>query len=606
MKIVIFVQKKIKPNTKQKMKDFLKYMLAAIVGVCIVGVVFTIIGIMSIAGMVASSSGSETKVSDNSVFILNLSGSVEERAQPNPLSQLMGDNFETYGLNDILSSIKKAKENEKIKGICLNAGAFACSPASLEEIRNALADFKESGKFLVAYGGNYLQSTYYLASVADKIAINPQGSLGWHGLATQTYFLKDLLDKIGVEMQIFRVGTYKSAVEPYISTEMSPANREQTQAFANSIWGQMVDDVAASRNIPADSLNALADKNMDFQPTEVYINSGLADTLLYKDEMLAYLKQLTETDEDDSLNKLYLEDMVNVQRNVPKDKSGNILAVYYATGTIGSSELSTDEGINPEKVTKDLRRLREDESVKAVVFRVNSPGGSAFGSEEIWREVTLLKEQKPVIVSMGDYAASGGYYISCAADWIIAQPTTLTGSIGIFGYIPNAEKLLNDKLGIHFDGVKTNKLADLGDISRPFTEEETALMQNMVNHGYELFTQRCADGRKMSVDEIKQIAEGRVWTGEMAKDLKLVDELGGIDRAIEVAAERAEIEDYTVMSYPKQEDFFTSLMSSGKERYLSARLKTELGALYEPFRYLQTIKESDRIQARLPFMLTIK
>ena len=573
MKIVIFVQKKIKPNTKQKMKDFLKYMLAAIVGVCIVGVVFTIIGIMSIAGMVASSSGSETKVSDNSVFILNLS-------------------------NDILSSIKKAKENEKIKGICLNAGAFACSPASLEEIRNALADFKESEKFIVAYGGNYLQSTYYLASVADKIAINPQGSLGWHGLATQTYFLKDLLDKIGVEMQIFRVGSYKSAVEPYISTEMSPANREQTQAFANSIWGQMVDDVAASRNIP--------DKNMDFQPTEVYINSGLADTLLYKDEMLAYLKQLTETDEDDSLNKLYLEDMVNVQRNVPKDKSGNILAVYYATGTIGSSELSTDEGINPEKVTKDLRRLREDESVKAVVFRVNSPGGSAFGSEEIWREVTLLKEQKPVIVSMGDYAASGGYYISCAADWIIAQPTTLTGSIGIFGYIPNAEKLLNDKLGIHFDGVKTNKLADLGDISRPFTEEETALMQNMVNHGYELFTQRCADGRKMSVDEIKQIAEGRVWTGEMAKDLKLVDELGGIDRAIEVAAERAEIEDYTVMSYPKQEDFFASLMSSGKERYLSARLKTELGALYEPFRYLQTIKESDRIQARLPFMLTIK
>ena len=588
------------------MKDFLKYMLAAIVGVCIVGVVFTIIGIMSIAGMVASSSGSETKVSDNSVFILNLSGSVEERAQPNPLSQLMGDNFETYGLNDILSSIKKAKENEKIKGICLNAGAFACSPASLEEIRNALADFKESGKFIVAYGGNYLQSTYYLASVADKIAINPQGSLGWHGLATQTYFLKDLLDKIGVEMQIFRVGTYKSAVEPYISTEMSPANREQTQAFANSIWGQMVDDVAASRNIPADSLNALADKNMDFQPTEVYINSGLADTLLYKDEMLAYLKQLTETDEDDSLNKLYLEDMVNVQRNVPKDKSGNILAVYYATGTIGSSELSTDEGINPEKVTKDLRRLREDESVKAVVFRVNSPGGSAFGSEEIWREVTLLKEQKPVIVSMGDYAASGGYYISCAADWIIAQPTTLTGSIGIFGYIPNAEKLLNDKLGIHFDGVKTNKLADLGDISRPFTEEETALMQNMVNHGYELFTQRCADGRKMSVDEIKQIAEGRVWTGEMAKDLKLVDELGGIDRAIEVAAERAEIEDYTVMSYPKQEDFFTSLMSSGKERYLSARLKDELGVFYEPFRHMQNLKNSDPVQARLPFMITIK
>lgn len=588
------------------MKDFLKYMLAAIVGVCIVGVVFTIIGIMSVAGMVASSSGSETKVNDNSVFILNLSGSVEERSQPNPLSQLMGDDFGTYGLDDILSSIKKAKDNEKIKGICLNAGAFACSPASLEEIRNALVDFKESGKFIVAYGGNYLQNTYYLASVADKVAINPQGSLGWHGLATQTYFLKDLYDKIGIEMQVFRVGTYKSAVEPYIATQMSDANREQTQAFVNSIWGQMVADVAESRNIPADSLNALADRNMDLQPTETYIATGLADTLMYQDEMLAYLKQLTDTEEDDALNKLYLDDMVNVQRNVPKDKSGNILAVYYAAGTIGSSELPTDEGIDPGKVTKDLRKLREDESVKAVVLRVNSPGGSAFGSEEIWREVTLLKEKKPVIVSMGDYAASGGYYISCAADWIVAQPTTLTGSIGIFGRVPNAGKLLNDKLGIHFDGVKTNKLADLGDITRPFNEEEKALMQNMVNKGYELFTQRCADGRKMQIDEIKKIAEGRVWTGEMAKDLKLVDELGGIDRAIAVAAERAEIEDYTVMSYPKQEDFISSLMSSGTDRYLSARMKDELGVFYEPFRHLQNLKNSDPVQARLPFMITIK
>ncbi|WP_296261321.1 signal peptide peptidase SppA [uncultured Phocaeicola sp.] len=588
------------------MKDFLKYMLAAIVGVCIVGVVFTIIGIMSVAGMVASSSGSETKVNDNSVFILNLSGSVEERSQPNPLSQLMGDDFGTYGLDDILSSIKKAKDNEKIKGICLNAGAFSCSPASLEEIRNALVDFKESGKFIVAYGGNYLQNTYYLASVADKVAINPQGSLGWHGLATQTYFLKDLYDKIGIEMQVFRVGTYKSAVEPYIATQMSDANREQTQAFVNSIWGQMVADVAESRNIPADSLNALADRNMDLQPTETYIATGLADTLMYQDEMLAYLKQLTDTEEDDALNKLYLDDMVNVQRNVPKDKSGNILAVYYAAGTIGSSELPTDEGIDPGKVTKDLRKLREDESVKAVVLRVNSPGGSAFGSEEIWREVTLLKEKKPVIVSMGDYAASGGYYISCAADWIVAQPTTLTGSIGIFGAIPNAGKLLNDKLGIHFDGVKTNKLADLGDITRPFNEEEKALMQNMVNKGYELFTQRCADGRKMPIDEIKKIAEGRVWTGEMAKDLKLVDELGGIDRAIAVAAERAEIEDYTVMSYPKQEDFISSLMSSGTDRYLSARMKDELGVFYEPFRHMQNLKNSDPVQARLPFMITIK
>ena len=383
------------------MKDFLKYLLATVIGLCIVGAIFTIIGIASIAGMVASS-GTETTVKDNSVFVINLSGNVAERSQSNPMNQLLGDKFTTYGLNDILNSIRKAKEHEKIKGICLNAEAFVCPSASLQEIRNALLDFKESGKFVVAYGGNYSQSTYYLASVADKVAVNPQGSLAWHGLAAQSMFLKDLLDKVGVEMQIFRVGTYKSAVEPYTSTEMSPANREQTQAFVNSIWGQMVKNVSESRGIPADTLNALADRNMDFQPAEAYIQTGLADTLLYKDGMLAYLKQLTGTDEDDNLNTLYVEDMVNVQRNIPKDKSGNILAVYYAAGEIGDGALASDEGINSEQMINDLRRLREDENVKAVVLRVNSPGGSAYGSEQIWREVTLLKAKKPVIVSMGD------------------------------------------------------------------------------------------------------------------------------------------------------------------------------------------------------------
>lgn len=586
------------------MKDFLKYLLATVIGLCIVGAIFTIIGIASIAGMVASS-GTETTVKDNSVFVINLSGNVAERSQSNPMNQLLGDKFTTYGLNDILNSIRKAKEHEKIKGICLNAEAFVCPSASLQEIRNALLDFKESGKFVVAYGGNYSQSTYYLASVADKVAVNPQGSLAWHGLAAQSMFLKDLLDKVGVEMQIFRVGTYKSAVEPYTSTEMSPANREQTQAFVNSIWGQMVKNVSESRGIPADTLNALADRNMDFQPAEAYIQTGLADTLLYKDGMLAYLKQLTGTDEDDNLNTLYVEDMVNVQRNIPKDKSGNILAVYYAAGEIGDGALASDEGINSEQMINDLRRLREDENVKAVVLRVNSPGGSAYGSEQIWREVTLLKEKKPVIVSMGDYAASGGYYISCAADWIVAQPTTLTGSIGIFGVIPNAQKLLNDKLGIHFDVVKSNRLADLGDISRPFTEEEKNLVQGMVNKGYELFTKRCADGRKMPVEDIKKIAEGRVWTGEMAKDLKLVDELGGIDRAIAIAAERAEITEYTVMDYPKQEEFFLSLLNSTTDHYLSAGLKEQLGEWYEPFRIVKSLKNADHIQARMPFILTI-
>jgi len=588
------------------MKDFFKYTLATVLGLIVAGIIFTVIGIASLAGMIASTSGSETVVKDNSIFVLDLSGTVEERYQSSPIDQLIGDRINTSGLDDILASIRKAKDNEKIKGIYLNAGALACSPASLEAIRNALLDFKESKKFIVAYGGAYTQSTYYLASVADKIAVNPSGSIGWHGLASQTMFLKDLLDKLGIEMQIFRVGTYKSAVEPFIGTEMSEANREQTQAFLNSIWGQIVNGVSVSRNIPADSLNSMADRNMDLQPAGIYVQTGLADTLMYKDQVLAYLKELTGCKEDDNLNTLDLEDMINVKRNVPKDKSGNIIAVYYAYGEIdGSTSSMNDEGINSEKVIKDLRKLREDENVKAVVFRVNSPGGSAYGSEQIWREVSLLKEKKPVVVSMGDYAASGGYYISCAADWIVAEPTTLTGSIGIFGYVPNTEKLVTGKLGLHFDVVKTNRLADMGDITRPFTEDEKALMQNMVNKGYELFTKRCADGRNIPIDELKKIAEGRVWTGSMAKDLKLVDELGGIDKAMDEAVKRAGIENYTVVSYPEPGNFLTSLLETKADNYINGRLEENFGEYYEGFKFLKNLKDADRLQARMPFMLTI-
>lgn len=588
------------------MKEFLKYTFATVCGLILTGVVFTILGIISLAGIVASSSGTETVVKDRSVFVLELKGSVIERYQDNPLMQFLGEDYTSYGLDDILASIRKAKENDKIKGIYIDAGAFACQTASMQAIRNALVDFKESGKFIVAYAGSYSQGTYYIASVADKVIANPSGSIGWHGLAAQTMFLKGLLDKVGVEMQVFRVGTYKSAVEPYIATEMSPANREQTQAFIGSIWQQILNDVSESRKISVDSLNALASRNMDFQPAELYISTGLADTLMYKDEVLAYLKQLTDCKEDDKLNTLSLEDMINVKRNVPKDKSGNVVAVYYAYGEIDGSESTDGEGINSEKVIKDLRKLREDESVKAVVLRVNSPGGSAYGSEQIWREVSLLKEEKPVVVSMGDYAASGGYYISCAADWIVAEPTTLTGSIGIFGLVPNAEGLLKDKLGLNFDVVKTNELADLGNLTRPFNEEERTLMQNMVNKGYELFTKRCADGRKMDIEDIKKIAEGRVWTGEMAKDLKLVDELGGLDKAVEAAVSRAKIDRYTVVSYPGKEDFLTSLLNTRPSRYINSRMQSSFGEYYNGLRFLKNLKDADRLQARMPFEVVIK
>lgn len=589
------------------MKEFFRSTLATIVGVLVCGVLFAIVGITMMAGMLATSS-TETVVRNNSVFVLDLKGTVSERCQSNPFDQLFSDKVSSrHGLDDILSSIRKAKESGKIKGIYLNAGALACSSASLQEIRDALADFKESGKFVVAYGDTYTQGSYYLASVADKVIVNPAGSLSWHGLAAESMFYKDLLAKVGVKMQVFRVGTYKSAVEPFIGTEMSPANREQTQAFISSIWGEMMDDVAESRKMSVDSLNLLADRNMDFQAAEAYVECGLADTLMYKDEVLAYLKSLAGAEEDERLATLTLDDMINVAADKPKNKSGNIIAVYYAYGEIDNGMSSSyDEGINSEKVIKDLRDLREDEHVKAVVLRVNSPGGSAYGSEQIWREVSLLKEEKPVVVSMGDYAASGGYYISCAASKIVAEPATLTGSIGIFGLIPDASGLLTDKLGLHFDGVKTNRLADLGSMGRPLDEEEGALIQNMVNRGYELFTKRCADGRGMSVDSIKKIAEGRVWTGAMAKELNLVDELGGIDDAVDLAAELSGTEEYNLVSYPRKEDFFTSLMNTKADRYIHSRMEESFGGYYSGFRMLENVGRMDRLQARMPFDLHIR
>lgn len=586
------------------MKEFLRSTLATITDVLICGFIFIILGVTMLAGIVASSE-SETLVMPNSVFTLELKGTVQERYQPSPVDQFFEDQISTYGLEDILSSIQKAKENEQIKGIYLHTGALACSTASLQAIHRALADFKQSGKFLIAYADMYTQGGYYLASVADKVIVNPVGSLSWHGLASETMFLKDFLAKIGVKMQIFRVGTYKSAVEPMTNTEMSPANREQTQAFLESTWKSIVDDVAASRNISVDSLNLLADKNMDLRPAEDYVHCGLADTLMYKDEVLSYLKSLAGLTEEDDFHTLSLDEMTRVKSATPKSKTRDVVAVYYAYGEIDNGS-SYDEGINSEKMTKDLRDLRKDKNVKAVVLRVNSPGGSAYGSEQIWREVNLLKAEKPVVVSMGDYAASGGYYISCAANKIVAEPTTLTGSIGIFGMMPDASELLTNKLGLHFDGVKTHKMADMGSMSRPFNAEESALMQQMVNQGYALFTKRCAEGRNIPLEELCKIAEGRVWTGSMAKELKLVDELGGLDTAIQLAAELGKVKDYKLKSYPAKQDFLTELLNTRTDRYIHGQLQETFGEYYQGFEWLRHVKQSDRLQARLPFNMRIQ
>ena len=575
-------------------------------GVVLAGVVFTILGIVGMVGMVASSD-TETMVKENSILILDLDGSLSERVQDNPLQSILGEEYQVYGLDDILSSIRKAKENENIKGIYLQAGILEASFASLEEIRNALKDFKESGKFVVAYGDQYSQGLYYLATVADKVILNPQGSISWHGLASSPVFYKELLEKVGVEMQVFKVGTYKSAVEPFIATEMSDANKEQVSAFLHSIWGRLLEDISASRSIPAEVLNKYADGFLMLESAETYIANGMADTLMYKDGVLNYLKELTGREENESLRTLSLEDMKNVKRHTPLDKSGNIIAVYYAFGGIDdTASASTEEGIQSEKVIKDLCKLREDEAVKAVVLRVNSPGGSAYGSEQIWREVVLLKEAKPVIVSMGDYAASGGYYISCAADCIVADPTTLTGSIGIFGMFPNMENLLNDKLGLHFETVKTNANADMGNMTRSFNANEKVAMQKYINQGYKLFVQRCAEGRGMSVEAIEKIAEGRVWTGATAKELGLVDELGGLDKALEIAALKAGVESYSTVSYPDQDDFFSSLLKEGKDNYINGKITKTLGNSYRYLQLFENWENMDRIQARLPFELHIK
>lgn len=588
------------------MKDFFKFTLATITGIILTSIVMFVISIIVVFSML-SSTETETVVKKNSIMMLDLNGSLVERTSDNIFKELFDKEDSTYGLDDILASIKKAKENDDIKGIYIQATSLNANFASLQEIRDALDDFKKSGKFIVAYSDNYTQGMYYLSSVANKVLLNPKGAIEWRGLASQPLFLKGLLEKLGIEMQVFRVGTYKAAVERFSATEMSPANREQVTAYITSIWNEIITDVAASRKISVDSLNNYANRMLMFYPAEQTVKSGMADTLIYKNDVRDYLKQLVEIDKDDDLAVLGLDEMINVKKNTPKDKSGNIIAVYYAFGEIDGGSSSTDEdGIISNEVIKDLRELKEDKDVKAVVLRVNSPGGSAFGSEQIWEAVCQLKKEKPVIVSMGDYAASGGYYISCAADTIVAEPTTLTGSIGIFGLIPNA-KGLTDKLGLSFDVVKTHKFADFGNIMRGMNTDEQTLLQMYINQGYDLFVSRCAEGRKMSKNEIEKIAEGRVWTGEAAKKIGLVDILGGIDKALEIAVKKAKVEGYTVVGYPDRKNVLQELLNSKPGNYIESRmLKSQLGDYYNGFSMLKNLEKADFMQARVPFELNIK
>jgi len=591
-----------------RMKEFLKYTLATVTGMVLFFAIVGVLGLFSLVGMV-SSSQSAPKVSDNSVFVLSLSGVLNERESPNIMGQLTGSVSQSIGLDDVLSSIRKAKDNDKIKGIYIEAGLFSPdSPASTQAIRDQLADFKKSGKWIVAYGDAYTQSCYYICSIADKVFLNPQGVINWQGQGGSMMFFKDMLAKFGVKIQLSKVGKYKSAPEMFTEDKMSEPNREQTMAYLTGIWSSMVGDVAQSRNVSKEQLNAYADSMIAFAEPAKYVNYKLVDKLLYADEARAEVKTMLGIDKDDKISQLTLSDMTNIPAT---KQSGDQIAVYYAYGTIYDTTpvgFNTSPCIAADKVCKDLEKLADDDDVKAVVLRVNSGGGSAYASELIWHSVVNLKKRKPVVVSMGGMAASGGYYLSCGADYIFAEPTTLTGSIGIFAQLPDLSGLMTEKLGIKFDEVKTNKHSAFGTMARPFNEEEMAIINASVERGYNLFLKRVAEGRGMSVAQVDEIAQGRVWLGSDALKIKLIDSFGSVYNAIDKAAELAKVDEHYAAAYPALAGWMEQLLetATGKGSYLDERMKETLGEYYEPFVYLKTLNSQNAIQARLPFVLVTK
>ena len=591
------------------MKDFMKQAFATVVGILIFTVAMGIIGVISILGMVASTDATP-KVNDNSVLVLDLNGVMQERSEDDFYGFLTGGEMSSLGLDDLTEAVEKAKADDNVKGIYIEAGMFAPDgPASVQALRDKLVDFKKSGKWIVAYGDQYTQSAYWLCSVADKVIVNPEGMVDWHGLCTETMYFKDLMAKFGVKMQIAKVGKFKSAVEPFFADKMSDANREQISVYLNGIWGNVVKDVAQSRKLDAKTLNAYADSLVTFASADELLKMKLVDQVAYYDEVRADIKKRLDLDEDDNISQVSVKQMC-AQPN--KNKADDRIAVYYAYGDIVSDTqggMSEGASICSANMVPDLEALMNDDDVKAVVLRVNSPGGSAYASEQIWRAVTRLKAKKPVVVSMGTYAASGGYYISCAANYIYAEPTTLTGSIGIFGMFPDVSGLLTDKLGLKFDQVKTNKYSNFGTSSRPFTEEEMTYLTNMIDRGYKTFTKRVSDGRKIPVERVYEIAEGRVWLGQDALKIKLVDGIGGIDQAVAKAAELAKVKEYRTRAYPAKADMIESLLnraSSEGGNYLDGKLRATLGEYYAPFMFLKQLDRQDAIQARMPVNVVIK
>ena len=594
------------------MKDFFKNVAATIVGLFAFGLIMTILGFICIIGMVASSN-SKPALKDNAVMVLKLQGQIEDRSEDNWLGELTGEQFNNLGMNKILSSIRKAKDEDKVKGIYLETGILETDYATLQEIRNALADFKKSGKWIIAYGDALSQGGYYLASVANKVYVNPEGNVDWHGIASQPQYIKDVAAKFGVHFTVVKVGKYKSYTETYTEDKMSDANREQVSRYISGLWLQMLGDVSKSRNISKDSLNRYADGLMVFDDTKLLKSRKMVDGFCYYDEIRDVVKKQLGLKTDEAINQVDYNDV-----DMAIDDSnlmGEEIAVYYCQGSIVRMETpsiyGSEQQIVSTKVIKDLQELADNSQVKAVVLRINSGGGDAYASEQIWRAVKELNKKKPVVVSMGGMAASGAYYMSMGAQYIMAQPTTLTGSIGIFGALPDFSDLMTKKLGFKYDEVKTNRnsaYASAG-MSRPWSAEEIATMQNYVNRGYSLFRKRVAEGRKMSTEQVEKIAQGRVWLGTDAKDIKLIDGFGGLSDAIDKAAELAHLSSYQAVEYPAMAGWMEQLLDmagGNKGTYLDEQLRLALGDLYQPFIMIRNMKEKEPVQAALPYVLNIQ
>ena len=598
---------------KHSIMKFYKVVLAAFIGTLIALVInfFIKVGVVSsmISNLSKSESETSTTVKPNSVLYMKLDYEIPDRTTDNPFGNINFQTMETSdatGLNEILRNIENAKTDANIKGIYLELSSIPTSTATIQEIRNKLIEFKESGKFIVAYGESYGQSAYYLASIADKIFLNPEGAMDLHGMASQIMFYKHLLEKLDIEMQIVRGpnNRFKSAVEPYFLDKMSEANREQMDKLLGTVWGQILASISQSRNISVEQLNQIADNLDVLFNAQKALEYGLVDNLYFKDQVLDELKGLTGSNK--SINAVGNANYAKSYKD--KNVSKNEVAIIYASGQIFDGKGNEEQAIYSENLSKTIRKAREDKNVKALVLRVNSPGGSALASAIIGRELDLTKEVKPVIVSMGNYAASGGYWISAKADYIFADPTTLTGSIGVFGTFPNAQGFLNDKIGLTFDVAKTNENADFPNFTQPLTEFQYNKLQEMVGKTYNDFTQRVAEGRGLRQTFVDSIGQGRVWAGADAIGLGLVDKLGDMEDAIAYAVEKANLgNDYKVTEWPKQKDFFTRLMESmNKTDELDAAMKQKLGVYYNYYKGLENLNNNTGIQARMPFDMVIE